>query len=432
MELLGRFGLPLLLLVGLLVRLPFLGDDGFKTDVGTFEAWAISLVDHGMANFYSATGFVDYPPGYFYVLAFIGHLWSFFRQHDPGFQLLKVLVKLPAVLADLGVGALVFAVVRRFTRAEVALGLSALYVLNPVMIFISAKWGQVDVIAGGLALLGVYCLLRDHDETKPSLPSWWIVGAWLSLASSLLVKPQAAVLIPIFLAYAFTDVARRRARLISSTIGVAVAVLFAIALVQPFHPSLPPQALEWLIGRYAVGASVYDYNSVNAFNLWAIKGVMWQKDNLLILGLPQYVWGMFLVVAALGLVLWRYLVERSACALLESCAIALFAFFLLATRMHERYSFDALLFIIVCGSFARRYLWGALALSVIVYANLVYALQYLSVVSGSGSNLDPHNLWGLPTQFLAAAAVATFFALGYAFLGNVPEAEGATVSAGAS
>ena len=415
---LERWGLPALLVVGLAVRAIFLGAEGFRNDVQTFEAWTISLVDHGLGNFYGKAGFADYPPGYFYILAIVGHIWQFFRAGDTSYAILKVFVKLPAVFADLGVGVLVYALTRRFAGTVIAFGAAALYVLNPATIFISAYWGQVDSIAGGLALLAVYLLLRsDDDEPRPV--SWSIVAAWLCFAYSLLIKPQAAVLIPLLIAFAFANAARMRTRIASTAIGLAAAFAAALLLSAPFHPTFNlVDLVHWLLQRYQYGSSVYAYNSVNAFNLWAIRGGFWQLDNAPIAGIPQYIWGVGLVVAALGLIVSRFLQERTPAAFMESCTIALLAFFVLATRMHERYVFDGLLFAIACVPLARRYLWGAIALSIVLYANLVYSLQYLQVMTVQSPGVDAHNLWGPLTSFFSLAAVGTFFALGYAYLGN--------------
>jgi dolichyl-phosphate-mannose--protein O-mannosyl transferase/Gpi18-like mannosyltransferase len=420
------YALPLLLFVGFVVRMFFMGSSGFSTDVNTFVAWTLSLINNGLANFYAKTSFADYPPGYFYILAIFGHLWAPFRGMDPQYNLLRLVVKLPAVLADLGVGALIYTIGRRFAAPAVALGAAAFYVLNPATIMISADWGQVDCVAGGFALLGVYLLLKSDDGPVGTL-SWAIPAAWVSLAYSLLIKPQAAVLIVLFLAFAFADRARLRERLTSTGIGIVAAFVFAIALVLPFHPTANPiAALQWLLGQYAFGSSQYPYNTVNAFNLWAIKGPFWQKDSESIgwrmVMFPQYLWGIALVVASLALVVWRYLQERTAAALLESCTIALLGFFILSTRMHERYSFDALLFCIVCIPIARRYLWGSLALSVVLFANLIYSLQYLTVVTNQTPGVNSANLWGPLTSFYALIAVGTFFVLGYAYLGSAPEA----------
>ncbi|HEY5341491.1 MAG TPA: phospholipid carrier-dependent glycosyltransferase, partial [Candidatus Aquilonibacter sp.] len=218
-----------------------------------------------------------------------------------------------------------------------------------------------------------------------------------------------------------------RARLAATAAGIAAALVFAIVLVIPFHPTANPiEALRWLLARYEFGSSVYDYNTVNAFNLWAIRGPFWQKDSTLIgfgVHLPQYMWGIGLVLAATALLVWRYVQERTASALMEACTLALLAFFILATRMHERYSFDAVLFCTACIPIARRYLWGALALTVVLFANLMYSLQYLSVVTNHTPGVDAQNLWGPLTSFYALIAVGVFFVLGYIFLGSAPGAE---------
>ncbi len=422
------WALPVLLVAGFLIRLAFIGNEGFKTDVGTFEAWAISLAEKGFGNFYGNAGFADYPPGYFYILAAVGHLWeSLFRPYDSGLTLLRALVKMPAILADLGVGALLYAVVRRFASTGLAVGAAALYLLNPAIIYNSALWGQVDSISGGLALLAIYLLLRSDVEPRGQI-NWWIVGGWLSFAYSLLIKPQAAVLLPLLVAFAFLSPAHRRTRLLSTAIGIVAGVLLALVLSVPFHPSNPVETMRWLFERYSFGSNVYAYNSVNAFNLWALRGQMWvpdtpQADTAYLFRLvPQYIWGIGLVVAAVALTVWRYAQERSSRALLESCAIATIAFFILATRMHERYLFNGVVFTIACLPFARRYLWSAVALSIVLFANLIYSLQYLAAMTNHTPGVNPQNLWGGGTPLLSLLAVATFFYLGYMFLGGpVPE-----------
>ncbi|HEY1428268.1 MAG TPA: phospholipid carrier-dependent glycosyltransferase, partial [Candidatus Tumulicola sp.] len=217
---------------------------------------------------------------------------------------------------------------------------------------------------------------------------------------------------------------RRRSRLIGTGIGILAGLILAIILIEPFHPSNPVEALVWLLGRYEYGSSVYAYNTVNAFNLWAIRGPFWQPDTTPItifggiaLG-PQYLWGLVLLIAALGLVLWRYVQTKTPRALLESCAVATLAFFVLSTRMHERYSFNGLVFTIACIPFAGRYLWGAIVLSVVLFANLQYSLQYLNVMQNHVQGVDTSNLWGPATTVFSLLAVGTFFWLGYQFLGG--------------
>jgi dolichyl-phosphate-mannose--protein O-mannosyl transferase/Gpi18-like mannosyltransferase len=411
--------LPTLVAAGLVVRLAFIGNEGFKTDVDTYIAWALSLTQHGFPTFYSTIGFADYPPGYFYILAAVGHVWqALFGAHDPGFAVLRYMVKLPAIVADLAVGVLLYALVRRFAGASWGLGAAALYLLNPATIYDSALWGQVDSVSGFFALFAIYALLRSEDNERGQTA--WIAGAWLSFGYSLLIKPQAAVLLPLLLAFAFVNPQRRRARLTATGIGIAAALLLALVLTEPFHPGNPIAAFSWLVDEYYHGYNIYPYNSVNAFNLWALRGTLWLPDSEHIpsWGFEQHWWGVFLVLAAVGLIVWRYIQDRTSQALLEGCAIAALAFFVLATRMHERYLFNGLMLTIACIPFARRYLGGTVALSVVLLANMVYSLEYLHVVTSNAPGFNSQNLWGPGTTVLALCAVATFFVLGYQYLGG--------------
>lgn len=422
--LLLRIGLPVMLLLGLVIRLLLIGEQGFTTDVSTFDAWVISLLTNGFGAFYAKTSFADYPPGYFYVLALVGHIWDpGLRAHDANTAILSDLVKMPAIIADLVVGWLIYAIGSRFASRAIALGAAALYIFNPVTILISAVWGQIDSVAALFALLAVYFILKS-DDTEQKRISWWIVGAWLVFAYSILIKPQAAVLAFIFIAYVFANRSRVNVRALSTVVGIVLAFVLVYLLALPFHAAGPVNVFGWLLNQYAFGSSVYSYNSVNAFNLWAIYnkstiiGQMWVRDNQLIFGIPQVVWGFVLVIGALALILWRYLLERSPRAFLESCALALLAFFMLATRMHERYLFDGWLLTIVCVPLARRYLWGTIIFSITLFANLKYSLAYLAVMNARTPGVDAHNLWGAATSGYALLAVATFFVLGYLFLGT--------------
>jgi dolichyl-phosphate-mannose--protein O-mannosyl transferase len=427
----GWLFLTIILILGLVWRLASVRAQGFPNDISSFEAWARALVAHGPTGFYASTNFVDYPPGYFYILDIVGQFWSlFFKADAAGLEVLAILVKLPAILFDLALGVLVYAVARRFGSEKLALGAVALYVLNPAVVFVSALWGQVDSVACFFALLGVYALLRSDDfEPQPAnqrrksargvlsaRATRWIVGGWIALAYSLLIKPQAAVMLPLIIAFAFVDPRHRCARITATGIGIGAAILFALLIAEPFHPGNPISTFDWLAHLYSYGSNLYPYNSVNAFNLWALRGTLWVPDNQKIVFLSQYAWGTTLVLAALGLIVWRYLQDRTPQALLEGCAIATLAFFTLATRMHERYIFNGLVFTIACIPFARRYLWGAVAISIILFANLAYSLEYVHVVSSNIAGANTQNLWGTWTTVLSLVAVGVFFWLGYQYL----------------
>ncbi len=418
--------LVLIGLIALALRLLFINAEGFRNDVQSFEAWALSLVAHPLSEFYAKTSFADYPPGYFYVLWVVGHLYALFVHGDSQYAILKIAVKLPAIAMDFVAAALIYVIVLRFASARWATIAASVYLLNPATIFISSYWGQIDSVACGFVLLALALVL--HAERWGANAPYAIAGAWLSLAYSVLIKPQGAIIGLLLLAYPFatSDASLRYRRLIGTGFGVAAAVLLAAFLSWPFEPGLGPvRVLGWLFQRYAYGSNVYPYNSVNAFNLYAVFRPFWQPDSApialgsLSLG-SMWLWGILLVLAAAALIVARYLQVRTDAALLEGAMLLAFAFFILATRMHERYIFNAFVLLIALMPLARRFVYGTIIVSFTFLVNLAYSLRYLDVMENHVAGVDATQIWPI-VHLLAALNVATFFVLGYIYLGGAIE-----------
>jgi predicted membrane-bound dolichyl-phosphate-mannose-protein mannosyltransferase len=425
---------PLLaiLAAGFVLRLLFLPSQGFHNDVSAFEAWTLALRDNPPWMFYAKTSFADYPPGYFVVLWVLAGIYSLLgnlhliNTYDPTYFALRILVKVPALVMDLVDTAVIYAIVRRYAREPIALGAAAFFAFNPATIYVSAYWGQIDCVSWGLVLIGLWQLLRSGDD--PAKARARIVWAWLAIGASVLMKPQGTLIALLFVAFAFAtgDALVRRRRLAATGIGIAATIVVAYVVAALFHGSANPVAdFAWLFERYQFGSTVYPYNTVNAFNLYAVKQSFWQPDlaPLPLFGVnagPMVVWGIGLTLAATGLIVARYLQRRDDQALLEGAMLIAFAFFALSTRMHERYIFGAYLLAFPLVAFGRRYTWATIALSVTTFANLAYSFAYQTVMETHPPGVDATNLWPMGSHLLAALNVFVFFAMGYVYLGGSP------------
>jgi Gpi18-like mannosyltransferase len=405
---------------GLVLRLLFIGAAGFHNDIAAFESWTLTLRDNPPWQFFAKVSFSEYPPGYFVILWVIAKVYAVLGGDSQGGLLLRALVKLPAIVMDVVNAGIVFAIARRYASQGVALAAAAALALNPVAIYVSAYWGQVDSVSWGFALIAVWCVLRAGDAPDKTVPR--LVWAWLALAFSILVKPPAATLVLLFLAYPFatSDAAVRARRLVATAAGMGAALVLALAVGLFFHPN--PDVFGWLLGRYTFGSGVYPFNSVNAFNLYALRQPFWQPDTvpLTIFGIHAgslATWGIALVLAATGLIVGRYLQRRDDRALLEGAMLCALAFFVLATRMHERYVYGAFLFAMPLLAFGRAGLWPAMVLSVTAYLNLAYSLAYQTAMEAHTAGVDATDLWPLISHPAALANVALFFWLGYRYLG---------------
>ena len=172
-----------------------------------------------------------------------------------------------------------------------------------------------------------------------------------------MIKPQAAIVIPVFIAWAFTIPARRaHANHRNRRRNSARACRFGAP-----RRAVPPDGESGrstdlvACNSFAFGSSQYPDNTVNAFNLWAIKGLMWQKDSE-----PLFWYRSILGHRACDCSLGAdccgatsLTARRARCS--KPAHSRSLAFFILATRMHERYSLRCFLFVIACVPIARRY-----------------------------------------------------------------------------
>jgi len=422
------------LLAGLALRLAiayvFFPDSGFKSDLNTYASWARTLADFGTWDFYKNAGFSDYPPGYLYLLWPIGLLSKLLAPGDPA-SVAFGLIKLPPILIDMAVGAVLYSLVsgwaRPGRRAE-ALGLSAaaLYVFNPVTWYDSALWGQTDAIGALVLLLGIGALIRGNSE-----------GAAGIAVLAALVKPQyGVVLIPlvgfVLLRRHLTNSGPRNeprgpARLrgwlareqgpvrIVTSFLTGVAVFFLVAL--PFN--MGPYEYLALVARTA---SQYPYLTVNAYNPWALIGAgrtpslassgLWSEDSFKLIGLlPAFLLGSLLLVVAYlsGIVriLWRD--DRRSIVLMALFLSA--AFFILPTRVHERYLFPVFAFLPILAVGNRRWTIALVLFAVGSFINLHAILTIPTYATDNLKNLPFGELFrGYPFVLLSVVLQTAGFA----------------------
>ena len=113
--------LLVLLAIGLALRLALMPlPDPYPADLTTFWLpWMNFGATHGLGQLYQhGEPVVNYPPLYLALLTFLGRLYGVLR---PGFDytpLQSVLIKLPAVVADLIVGAMLYFAALRVAAGE--------------------------------------------------------------------------------------------------------------------------------------------------------------------------------------------------------------------------------------------------------------------------------------------------------------------------
>lgn len=455
-------GIVVLLGLGLSLRLiiaQLLPGSGFAVDVNAFRFWANELADNGIYGFYAraadpATGFfADYTPGYLYVLWLVGTIGNFVGG-------IGDLIKIPPILGDLALAYLAWSMTRELGGSERAARFGAVLVLfNPVTWFDSVIWGQVDSVGVVVLLLALRELWRDRPERAAVLA-----------ALAALIKPQLGILIPIVAivvirralwpkgGYGLEDAPEpgrtttsweQRVRGPIRIVTTGLAGLFtAIALSLPFGLTFPG-----LVAQVFKTAAGYPYLSVNAFNPWALviqdldgaqrsialnrawvcdatvtaspggtiaigDWVLWAWpastttcDNGVMLGaFPAALVGAALFVIAAALVLWLVARRPDRITLLVGAAVLALAFFVLPTRVHERYLFPLAALGAILAAVSVRWRIAYVLSATAMFANMyvVLAVYYpknprISDWLGMGDTFS--SPWGVAIAAVVQAAV---------------------------
>lgn len=385
----SRWGLLLVLLAGLICRGGLITQPGFEDDTSIFRKWASNLATYPLSEYFDQTSFCNYPPLYLLVLKGVGHLEGYMAaQYDVGIDreaLLDALIRIPPCLADMFIALLLFFEGRRIASSRCGVVAAALYFLNPVSIYNSAYWGQVDAVHSAF-------LLGALVATNRMRPAW--TGIALGLA--LMTKLQSIAFAPLFL----FDVYRwQRWR------GVGVLMLgglvAAVCICAPFAFS---GSLSTALKRgYVDVIGQYERLSINAFNPWYLTGTPDAPDAnvppLLVrlaangqdsvaddaspwLRLTWRRLSQLIYVTLVAVILSLY-ASRPGIASRALCAGLLgLAFFLALTEMHERYAHPvfALLPLWAIGNSWRER--GYVAMSFLALLNVIYVMHPEHLGSG--------------------------------------------------
>jgi dolichyl-phosphate-mannose-protein mannosyltransferase len=329
------------------VRLVLVALPGHPVDVGAFHAWAARLAEVGPRAFYAPGVFVDYLPGYLLVLWPLGLLVRSFPFLAPE------VLKLPPAVADFAVAYWL----RRLGGPRGGLAAAA-YLWNPAVLLAGPWWGQAESVA-------VAWLVGSAWAWHQARPGW----AGLLFALGALTKPQyaaAGVVLLLGLAQGWPGV-----RVVAGTAGSFLATVVGCGFLFGLWP--------WDLVRLALGAAAtYPYGSVNALNLWYLLGWNWKPDPTGALGLPAGVWGTMLALAAVAWAGARVAGRGEVGLAALGAAAASASVFAFATRMHERYLFPAVPFVLLAWSWKRARSWLWAAASGVLLCNLVYGFAYLA------------------------------------------------------
>lgn len=331
----------LVLLVSFIIRMYLSKFDGSENDISTFKNWSRGVYYSGFSQFYQVTG-SDYPPFYIYVLWVVGTIYkSFFSvSFDFNSPVFSTLIKMPAMMSDIVTAFMIFYIVKKYKSFIIAFLSMISYAFNPAIIYDSAIWGQVDSVYVMFFMLALMLFISD----RPMLS-----GA--SMVIAILTKPQSLVLVPLFV---FILIKKYPPLAIAKTITASIMIFIILSL--PFYLET---SIFNIFSKYYSTYNAYTRTSLNAFNIWTFVGP-YQQDNIHFLFISYKMWGYILFGLVCIYVLYLISKNKDDKSIYFAAAVLFFAFFMLFTRIHERYLFPMFAPLAVAMNFDRRlnYVYG--------------------------------------------------------------------------
>ena len=371
--------------VATLLRVYFLKFPGYSFDVGTFLSWANEVQKIGIAKIYSGAVAIDYPP----IIPLISGWWldltrSINLSDVYGFKLLPTLAEL--ILTVLAV----FFVLKSNLKYKYLF--AAFVIIQPATAFVTSAWGQVDAIMALLIALAFLVMPKNQYVSS------------LILALAILVKPQAAIAVFVYLLWIFF----KRGALeffIQLLVGTGFIALVGFVFMQNGGNFLP---ILW------DSASRYPYISMNAFNFWwMLYGPQSFSlgDGAGLISTKVQGFAIFAAFLAPAIYYLKNKARYTADVFLIT-SYSYLVFFTFLTQMHERYLYPAVAFLPFTILVHKKAPMVYLILSVTLFVNCFVVLE--SVFPQFSYNfLDKINLLGDWTRVVgtANAIVAVYLAL---------------------
>ena len=381
--------LTIAIIAGIAVRLYWLPDPGYRADIDEFVDAVKRIANVGLGHAYDER--MSFGPVMAYIWGLQGAIEPAFRTgldaHDVG---IRVFMKLPAAIADLGLAALLVVFFR--DRPVRAVAAAAIVLLNPAIWIDSAWWGQFESVFT-LSILAAFVLAADKRE----LPAAVLLGV------ALMTKPQALPLLLPFAAWFLANGGWWTLVRAMAAGGLTILVLW-LPFIGAFGPT------NYLESLLYYSNDKFGYLSFGAWNVWwlfqeTVTGQV-APDTIAILGpIPAK----YVAYAGTGLLALVVGCADSRLRTVQALALGLVAMSLISfcflTQMHERYSYAAIVFLLLLLP-DRRALALEVGLSVVFVINLAAAASLVGNISQKVDLFGPNAIVG-SVAMIAITLVAT-------------------------
>ncbi|MCD7824651.1 MAG: glycosyltransferase family 39 protein [Clostridiaceae bacterium] len=373
---------------------------GYEADLNCFISWSDMVYEYGFGEFYKLDAFTDYPPGYMYILYLLGGLRSMLGLGSDSL-ITVLLTKLPAILADMATGYLVFKIANKRMKTTGAAFIAGIFLITPSIFLDSAIWAQVDSVFTLCIVLMCYLITE-----KKLIPAYFI------FAAGILIKPQSLIFTPVLIygiidqifieAYQSSGKGFYKEKAFQKVFFQNLFLgLLAIALIALF---MMPFGFTEALSQYTETVGSYPSASVNAYNLWTMLGQNWVSQTEVFMGLTFQTWGtLFIIVTVVFSAVINFKTKDTQSKYYFIAALIVSGVFVLSVRMHERYIYPAVVLLLLAYAARprKKLFYAYLLIAAGSFCNMAYSMLYYDA-----SNFDRYELFPRVVGFFMLCVLA--------------------------
>lgn len=337
--------------------------------INFFIPWTKQLENGSLFDFYFVENSTtinpnnNYTPMYVYILFICAKIIKLFGLSQIG-QI--IVLKLPAIIADLIAAIFIYKIAKKLNQNEkLSIFFFTMYLFSPAAIINSGIWGQVDGITSMFTLITLYLIIAKKDILA-------IFFAFVGVC----FKLQFIFAFPAIGMYFLIKAVKNKKLFLDYFLAVIYGVAFFAAL------SLPVMIRPMMNGNpffpitiYLNQVSIYNYYTLNAFNLYGVLGLNFveiQSSSI------SAVVSIATVLISCLYVVFFSIKNNSEKNVAVLIAVTIGFVFTFTMKMHERYMF-VIMAVVMCQLTSKKDkvlpLIYAL-ISIVVYLNIALIMNF--------------------------------------------------------
>lgn len=309
-------------------------------------------------------------------------------------QLPYAFLRLPSLLADLIIGALIYTIVRSKTTMKNALFSCSLFIFNPVILYNSAFWGQMDSINNMLLLIALFLLMKKS----------YFFSIFFFLLS-FYVKLSLIFFLPVILIIYYL-LMKNKLQLLFYFAGSILAMLYITLPISN-------QPHTWLF-EFITKNGLGEIQSITAFafNFWwmmfnpvirlgspdnlftfsQVRMINSPSSSSLFFGISLMHWSLIIFSILLIPIIRNVIKLKNRIMkngnLFLICSLVVLISFLFLPQMHERYMYPLFPLLSIYIGIKRKLIWILITLSLLNFINLYIVWHPMKIL------LMPYELMG--------------------------------------